>query len=134
MSPVEAAPRELPPIGQRRLVTQVRTGWHIQVPDGAWRLVTGVGVLRGGEILLSVSVGLHDEDALEYRKSQRLETRTPEEQIQFIESQRLEHVAQDGRGGFGPVSRIHYEDQIVAELRAARNVVGRRPCETGEPT
>lgn len=128
MTGLVVEPRALPPIGQRRCVSVVRTGWHIELPDGVWRLVTGVGLLGGGEVLLSVSVGLHDEDCLEYGRAVFLMTRTPEEQIRFIEAQRLERAAGPGLRGVGPVSRIHYQGEISAALRASRDIVGRAPC------
>lgn len=114
MTALDPGPRALPQIGQRRPVLLVKTGWHVHT-DGAWRLVTDARRARydRGPMILTMRDSVNGEGATTFGKGETLMTRTPEEQIQHIEAERLE------RHGGGPVSRMHLDDQTEAVLRDA---------------
>jgi hypothetical protein len=93
-------------------VRDIRMGWHAQLPGRGWALVNGVGPL-GGDVMLFVASGLHDEDTVRVPATTTLMTRTPAEQIQWIEDRR-----QGARGG-GPVSQVHFDQQLMAAVADA---------------
>jgi hypothetical protein len=103
-------------IGQTRYAADVRMGWHVLL-EGAWRLVMQARTPLGeGPVLLVLREGMHDERDERLPRMRRLMTRTPQEQIQQVESERL--AAMPGRG-LGPVSRLHFDQQLfvrVAEI------------------
>lgn len=112
MSALTVRPRELPPIGQTRYARDIRTGWHVQLPDTGWRLVLAAD--RDLErVLLTVPDGLHTQTQVDLSSIAALPTRTPAEQIQFIEAQR---IADSPQYGYGPVTRLHTQQQWDAVL------------------
>jgi hypothetical protein len=111
-----AAATPLPTIGMRRSARGIKMGWHVRVPlGGGWRLV--VSPPRWSQerdrVLVTVREGLHGEKDHVFRGSEQLETRTPAEQIAWVEAQRLEHSP---KRGYGPVSRLHLRELTLAAL------------------
>jgi hypothetical protein len=109
----DPTPRTLPEIGQTRYADDVRIGWHVLTDDG-WRLVLAAHPPVGaGSVLLVVREGMHEERDLRLTRLTRMMTRTPQEQIAHIEAQRVDAPP---RRGMGPVSRLHFDQQVTAAL------------------
>lgn len=110
-----AAAGQLPTTGMRRSARGIKMGWHVRVPYVGWRLVTCPPhwSQQGDRVLITVREGLHGEKDHVFRGSEQLETRTPAEQIAWIEQQRL---ANSPRRGYGPVSRLHLQQLTLAAL------------------
>lgn len=116
MTAIDPAPRALPEIGQTRYAADVRMGWHVQIDDD-WRLVKAVRPMGAAddEVLLVLRDGREERrERMSPRK--RLMTRNPEEQIQYVEAGRLAAPPPPPGRDYGPVSRIHHDQQILAAL------------------
>jgi hypothetical protein len=99
--------------GQPRYAADIRTGWHIR-HDGDWRLVLAAHASQlTSTVTLVLRDGMHEESDLTVKRFDRLPTRTPEEQIQHIEAQRL---AQPSQRGGGPVSRQYFRDRLFVRV------------------
>lgn len=114
MTATDPRSRALPQIGQPRPVREVRRGWHIELPSG-WHLVLdAIPSALTGDVMLVLRDGAHGERDVPLLATDRLPTRTPQEQIQHVEAQRL---ARDPRGPMGPVSRVHRDELLTALVR-----------------
>ncbi len=115
MTAIDPAARPLPQISRLRYAADVRRGWHVTLPETGWALVLGVGIVGPGkgDVQITVRTGIHEELTEQMPRSTRLDTRTPEEQIQYIEARRLAQMP--GRG-LGPVSRLHFDEQVTHAL------------------
>lgn len=110
MTAIDPRARALPGIGQYRFVRDVRTGWHALI-DGQWRYVLdAIRAHDGKNTTLILREGLNGERDVPMASTATLATRTPAEQIQWIEAQRV-----NARGG-GPVSRLHLDQETQAVL------------------
>lgn len=110
MTAIDPRTRELPFIGQLRCARDIRTGWHVKL-GGTWRYVLSAIVAASGrEVTLVLREGLHGEQDKLLPGRATFPTRTPQEQIQHIEAER---IAQRGRG---PVSRLHADSELLAAL------------------
>lgn len=98
-------------IGRVRRARETRRGWHLLL-HGAWRLVEGADLWRD-RVELTLHAGLHDIETVPLSPSARVLTRTPAEQIAYVEAVRL---ARAPGAGLGPVGRIHFDDQVMAAL------------------
>lgn len=113
MTAIDPGPRAVSEIGEYRYAADVRMGWHIQADDG-WRLVLAAYPPHGeGSVLLVLREGMREEKDVRLTRLTRLMTRTPEEQIAHIEALR---VAATPGAGLGPVSRLHFDQQVQAAL------------------
>ena len=129
-----AASLALPQIGMPRSARGIKMGWHVRIPSGVgWRLVTCPPhwSQQGDRVLLTVREGLHGEKDFVFRGSEQLHTRTPAEQIQWIEAQRVERSP---RRGYGPVSRLHLREQTLAALSDAMLAESAGDVPGGEPS
>jgi len=107
---INPRPRPLPQIGQPRAVRDVKTGWHVQLPSG-WHLVLqALSNSFTRDVMLVLRDGPYGERGVPLLPADRLMTRTPQEQIQWVEASRL---ARGPRGGLGPVSRVHLDEQLM---------------------
>lgn len=113
MTAVDPSPRAIPEIGEKRYAADVQIGWHVRLPETGWTLVLGIGRCGPGkgDVQLTVRVGIRDEHTEQMSRHTRLATRTPEEQIRFVEARRS-----SARGG-GPVSRIQLDEATAALMR-----------------
>ena len=112
MTAVDPSPRALPEIGQKRYAADVKIGWHVRLPEVGWTLVLGVGLVGAGagDVQLTVRVGFLDEHTEQMDRHERLPSRTPEEQIRWIEAGRSSAC------GGGPVSRLALDEATKALL------------------
>lgn len=108
----------LPTIGMPRSARGIKMGWHVQLPGDDWRLVLAPPLYNPGSdwMLITVREGLHDSRDVQLRGKTQVMTRTPPEQIAFIESERLARPL--GRS-MGPVSRLHLREQVSDALADA---------------
>lgn len=115
MTALESPPLRTAPdpgtVGRVRCARDVRRGWHLLL-HGAWRLVEGADLWRD-RVELTLHAGLHDIETVPLSSSECVLTRTPAEQIAYIEAVRL---ARTPGAGLGPVGRIHFDDQVMAAI------------------
>lgn len=113
MTAIDPRARALPQIGQRRLVRDVRCGWHVQLPSGWYLVLDAIGNDLTRDVMLVLRDGPHGERDVPLPAKDRLMTRTPQEQIQWVEAQRLD------ADGDGPVSRLAADESLMDLLRDA---------------
>lgn len=110
MTAIDPRTRVLPAIGQVRYARDIRTGWHVKL-GGTWRYVLSAIVAKSGrEVTLVLREGLHGEQDKLLDGRNTFATRTPQEQIQHIEAERI------ARDGHGPVSRLHADSELLSAL------------------
>lgn len=98
MTAIDPRPPALPEIGQKRYACDVRTGWHVR-DHGVWHLVLDVAAQPGEAVLLVLREGAHESQDLRLPRFARLMTRTPEEQISYVEAQCLRMLAHTAAAG-----------------------------------
>lgn len=109
MTAIDPRARALPQIGQPRAVREVKRGWHVQLPSG-WHLVLDATANDFiGDVMLVLRVGARGRRAVPLPAKDKLMTRTPQEQIQWIEARRM---AAPGHGD-GPVSLVHRDELLM---------------------
>lgn len=108
MTATDPRERTTPEIGQPRAARQIKMGWHVQLA-GAWELVLdAIPSQVTKDVLLVLRDGLHGERTLALATDYRPMTRTPQEQIQWVEARRL--AARNGHGP-GPITQLHLKQQ-----------------------
>jgi hypothetical protein len=78
-------------IGEKRPASQIKMGWHV-----AGGLAAHDAFVGNGTVVVNVRMDSGVYEGREFRRDQYVWTRTPEEQIQYIEAKHKQLLAQAG--------------------------------------